>query len=113
MPRTLRTMRAYEAGSRAFIQGTPRGLPITMGPAWPVSAPTGGTVLAGGVLSGRSPAPGPQPPGTVDARVAGEVRRDGFRGDLPGIGERGHRVRVEPEAAVVVGEVQHAVRREP
>src|SRR5690606_20006205 len=59
-------------------------------------------------VSGRG-----QAPGAVDAGVALEVRRDGRGTDLLAFGELRHRVRIQPEAAEVVGEVQHPALGQP
>src|SRR5690606_20153684 len=111
MPRTLRTTRASLAGTDAFMAGPSRKVAADMGAfargrnarRWngtcqPCAAPA----------SARGHAPG-----AVDARVAGEVGRDGGGADVLDLGEGGHRVVVEPETAEVVGKVQHPARRQP
>src|SRR5690606_25414671 len=51
-------------------------------------------------------------PGAVDARVAGEVRRDRGGADVLAGSEAGDGLGVEAEAAEVVGEIEHATRGE-
>ena len=49
----------------------------------------------------------------MDPRVAGEVRRDGRSADVLDAGELRNRDFVQLEAAEIVGEIQHAARRQP
>ena len=123
MPRRLRTTRAWLSAAMSvvdvFTESSGRCDPHLRSGRRPRIAPAPGTLdcaHATDCSAAASARRGIQPlqaPAAMDARIALEIRRNRRGADVLAARELRHGLVVEAEAAEIVGEIQHAVARQP